>query len=1145
MTKITTGLALAILLLQAGEARAQCPTSGGNLSETRIDLNVNDTPPMAVLVQGMDAFPDCESTVWIEYFTSEGSASGVGIGFSTLTRERDRKGRIAYADATGSKLNFRLRDESYIDGRNFKVVLGVRVVGSGGGGGQLYMSEPMQVVVAKTGEPPEPPEPTNRPAQGQLRILGQTLEGSTLTADHAGITDADGKPSNPSSYSYTWKYTDQSNEVSSAASIRLDSPRLGKQLEACVSFNDNRGGAEGAFCATSGKILNAPNGRWGEPSIRHAGDNRDHSAPLAVVGNVLFAESARITDPDGFDGVDPGDYFPRPNFNYQWVHVSTGGSSVLIPGATRQTHEVGATDLNKRLAVEATYTDGLGVREAVYGDPIGPVTSRPTDPPTTSSVDLQGTLRISIPNGLLVGQTISADTSGVRNGTRNLDLNNVLYQWYTNTRPTRGTPRNIEIRDATERELELSQNLIEQPVMVAIGHIDDAGERIESAWTELVTTAPIDGGIPLFVGSRSNGCGLGHAGNTRISHAIKPGMALLACHDSENYRPDTESYQWLHVTGGTEVRDGNYEYATESAIPRAVDTWYTVRPSDAGKQIAVRMKYLDRRTAARSPTSGPAGVADAGPPTITAAGPIQIGTELTANLATDPAGIDDDTVKYQWQRSASTTDLALSDIRNETEPTYTLVDADTGHFLAVKVSYTDNLGTREEGVSALQPTTYSDSGPTGRPTITGIAKVGETLKASTSQVADPNGMPDDVHERLDWHVYSAAGDYDAGSLLKRGMAGGTKKTNTTYKIGADEVGSSIVTLLRNGWMDSLGNLNDQLASSPTAVVRTTGDNQRATGPVVLRGDNGDEPAVGGILRVDDSQIDDPDGLTSPTYFSYTWYAHGRIVEGANDQVWSIGTGREGQAILVRVQFVDAGGITEALYSNLVWVHERPDATGAPVVKGDPQIGETLSVDLSKIRDRRGVDTRSFEYQWRRRDDPRASSRDIQGATTARYQLTPFDYGKFVGVVVNFRDRRGSLESLESEYIGAVIQSRTSQQATIAVEGRQARPDGSYMVELGTPVQLMAMPRTGEDANEVSYEWTTTSGNLDSSTSTLTTWIPMEHGTHEISVIVRDETGAATTTSVIIETATPVPALPLTGLIVLALVLIRLGSRTHI
>ena len=135
----------------------------------------------------------------------------------------------------------------------------------------------------------------------------------------------------------------------------------------------------------------------------------------------------------------------------------------------------------------------------------------------------------------------------------------------------------------------------------------------------------------------------------------------------------------------------------------------------------------------------------------------------------------------------------------------------------------------------------------------------------------------------------------------------------------------------------------------------------------LSADHGDEPAVGGILRVDDSDIDDPDGLTSPTLFSYTWYANGRIADGANNQVFEIKAGSEGQAILVRVQFDDAMGITEALYSNIVWVHDHPDATGAPVIMGDPRIGETLSIDLSGISDPRRVDTGSFSYQWRRRD----------------------------------------------------------------------------------------------------------------------------------------------------------------------------------
>ena len=207
------------------------------------------------------------------------------------------------------------------------------------------MSPVLDVHVNSTSsEPPEPPEPPNRLAQGQLRIRGQALEGSTLTADHSGITDADGKPTAAADYSYIWKYTNQGAAVSTEASIRLDSPRLGERLQACVTFNDNRDGAEGPFCAETGAILNAPNGTWDEPSIRAASSGQVFEDNLASVGNLLFAESDLIRDPDGFKSVERpreprGPRGPR-GFAFQWVHVPASGTSTLIPNATMQVYEL-------------------------------------------------------------------------------------------------------------------------------------------------------------------------------------------------------------------------------------------------------------------------------------------------------------------------------------------------------------------------------------------------------------------------------------------------------------------------------------------------------------------------------------------------------------------------------------------------------------------------------------------------------------------------------------------------------------------------------------------------------------------------------------------------------------------------------------
>ena len=600
-----------------------------------------------------------------------------------------------------------------------------------------------------------------------------------------------------------------------------------------MTFNDNRDGAEGPFCAVSGAILNTPNGRWREPSIRLAGDGRAYSSEiLAKVGNVLFAESDLISDPNGVE---------NSRYYFQWVHVA-GGASILIPSATRQSYEVRDFDVGKYLAVEATYTDGLGVREAVYGAPIGPVTRQPVDPrePPTSSVELLGTPLIDIPDGLFIGKTVTANTNGVTNDVEYLDpdkMKDGLYQWFTLTRPSSGTPRVVEIQDATGKDLDLGTNLFDQPVKISIGHADDPNQRVESSWTERVAYPPVAaGGIKVFIGARPAGCKNSMRKDTpRDIEVNRPGLTLLACHDPSGYRADTESYKWLHVTGGTQPP---YQYTT---ISGAVDTWYTIRPSDEGKRIAVRMDYQDPRYVARSSTSGPVGVADGGRPTITAMGPVHIGVTLTANLPVDPAGIETSTVRHQWQRTDSTT-VPLADIPDATASTYTLVEADEGKFLAVKVSYTDMDGTKEESVSALQPATYDDSEATGRPTITGVAKIGGTLTTSTAQVMDQNGVPDDVHKNLDWHIFSASGDYHAGgqdsyapgSRLKQGIAGGTEEANTAYRIGVDEAGSQIVVLLRDGWMDSLGNLNRQLVSSPTAFVRAADDNQPATGKVTLR-----------------------------------------------------------------------------------------------------------------------------------------------------------------------------------------------------------------------------------------------------------------------------------------------------------------------
>ena len=104
------------------------------------------------------------------------------------------------------------------------------------------------------------------------------------------------------------------------------------------------------------------------------------------------------------------------------------------------------------------------------------------------------------------------------------------------------------------------------------------------------------------------------------------------------------------------------------------------------------------------------------------------------------------------------------------------------------------------------------------------------------------------------------------------------------------------------------------------------------------------------------------------------------------------------------------------------------------------------------------------------------------------------------------------------------------------------PDGTYLVPVGATVELTAASRD-PDADELSYEWAASGGQVGSPSGMLTTWTATEPGVHPIAVRVTDSSGAATTASLEIEVAQVVPALPLAGLLVLAALLYHHGRRS--
>ncbi|MCY4583530.1 MAG: cadherin-like beta sandwich domain-containing protein [Chloroflexi bacterium] len=131
----------------------------------------------------------------------------------------------------------------------------------------------------------------------------------------------------------------------------------------------------------------------------------------------------------------------------------------------------------------------------------------------------------------------------------------------------------------------------------------------------------------------------------------------------------------------------------------------------------------------------------------------------------------------------------------------TPTDADTDNVYNVTVNATDGANTITRDVTVT--VTDADEDPTGAPTISGTAQVGQTLTAETSGIADPDGL-DNVSYSYQW----LADDTDIDGA-----------TSSTYAVQSSDNGK--VIKVRVTFTDDAGN-SESLTSAGTAAVVTGG-----------------------------------------------------------------------------------------------------------------------------------------------------------------------------------------------------------------------------------------------------------------------------------------------------------------------------------
>ena len=208
----------------------------------------------------------------------------------------------------------------------------------------------------------------NSPATGLPTITGTVQVGETLTADTAGIADADGLAN--VSYTYQWLADDSNISEATESTYTLAKADEGKTVKLRVTFTDDAGNEEALTSAATYAVAARPNSpATGLPTI----------TGILVKNFRLTADTSGIQDANGLEGVE---------FSYEW-YLSNGTTSRRIHGAGNASYRLGASDVGYTIFVHVSFTDNDNFSESLTSARTATVAGAYGDTPETAT-DLRG-----------------------------------------------------------------------------------------------------------------------------------------------------------------------------------------------------------------------------------------------------------------------------------------------------------------------------------------------------------------------------------------------------------------------------------------------------------------------------------------------------------------------------------------------------------------------------------------------------------------------------------------------------------------------------------------------------------------------------------------------------------------------------------
>ena len=486
----------------------------------------------------------------------------------------------------------------------------------------------------------------------------------------------------------------------------------------------------------------------------------------ALVGKTLTATTDLIEDEDGLTGA---------TFTYQWL---VDGAE--INGATDSTYIVIAADEGKPIEVRVAFTDDAGNPESLTSYPflfappliIRDVPVIASNTTATGAPTITGTVR--------VGETLTSTTTDISDSD---GLNNATftYQWLAD---------DADITDATGSTYALVAADEGKTVKVRITFTDDAGndESLTSAPTAAVTASNTPAtGEPTITGT------------AQVGETLTANTTGIA--DSDGLINATFTYQWL---------------ADDTDITDATGSTYTLAAADEGKTVKIRVSFTDDRGHQETLTSTATAAVASAPSPMTA---------TTHDVPASHDGSDSFTFKLRFSE-APKDGFSYKTLRDHafTETGYDVTgarrlkagknlnwvitvepsgNADVTMTLPVTTDCAAQgaICTSDDRKlsSALKFTVPHNWTPTGAPTITGTAQVGETLTANTTGIADSDGLNNTTF------TYQWLAD---GARI-------TGATGSTYALAGADEGKNIK--VRVSFTDDRGH-QETLTSTATAAV---------------------------------------------------------------------------------------------------------------------------------------------------------------------------------------------------------------------------------------------------------------------------------------------------------------------------------------